>query len=164
MSQSDAVDVRQLREPQVRSLLAIGLSDPAAATPVERPMPPPSADELLNADAGLLAAALSDLQTVCPVTGPLSIWRLGGMASAGEADLHGRTWLKVLTSRETDQATLECLARAGDRMRSSGLPELTQLTGALIRLLAEQAQAPQTGDNPAHAAAHFLQSIRSRAT
>lgn len=125
---------RQLDSGQVRSLLSLGLAGSVDGT--RRQETPLSPNDLLMADPALLQQALNDLKTPCPVDGPFSIWRLSETNEEPCCAVEGRSWLKLLSSRETSSATRSRLLAVGRFLRQSGPSELSQLTGAIIESLA----------------------------
>lgn len=125
---------KRLASGQVRSLLALGLSGEADGSQSEDGQV--CARKLLTADPALLQQALDDLRTPCPVEGPFSFYRLSGADQSRCPGVEGHSWLKLLSSRETDSATRSSLHAIGSFLRQSGPTELSRLTGAIIEALA----------------------------
>ena len=136
MASPDSSGVRDLSSGQVRSLLSVGLS--SHRSPQAEP-DAPSTEDIMAADPQLLAQVIEDLKTPCPDDGPFSIFRLCGVEPASSACLRNQSWLQLLTSRDTDRETLQCMEAAGRLLSQPGLSELTRLTGALIRQIASDA-------------------------
>jgi hypothetical protein len=130
------IDIAQLSESQVSTLLAMSQTPPAA---------PAAIDELDLLSDSLSEATrttlLADLQS--PVlfaeTGPLSFHRLIGVQIDEVQELQGKTFLQALTSARTSREALVKLSTFGSSIMMPALPPSTRLAGGAIRAIARLA-------------------------
>jgi hypothetical protein len=133
------IDVAELSDAKVCSLLALGLS------PQSSPITPSPLDLFREAVADpsrrKLRVLVSDLQSpvYVPDDGPLSFRRLTEMPDKDAAQFEGKTLIKMLTSSRTTREALLHLARFGEILSAEGLPNATRLTGFVVRSLALRA-------------------------
>jgi hypothetical protein len=139
-------DIASLSSSQVRSLLSFGLAHSSADN--ESGCLEMLRNVLKSGDREAVAALLSDLRSPVPTSeaGPLGFHRLTGARARVVAELAGKSFLDACMSRETSAPALHSLAEYGELLTQPGFPDATQLTGTVIRVLANCSLNAYHGD------------------
>lgn len=151
--------IHPLGNDRVRSLLALGLL-PEAVPDTQNTLD--MIREAVNDPAGTKARSLlADLESpvLASQTGPLSFVRLTGIELADAESIGDRSFLRALASSRTTIKVLQALVEYGELLASSVFPAETQLTGALIRTLAQAALLRRHSDALSRVEAESMSAI-----
>lgn len=141
-----AADLSKLGDKKISELLSIGIGSRTASDGEEPVAVLRSAFKAADSELAQQLLSYLDSTVLSPDRGPLSFRQLTGMVDIQAKELADKSFVHALSSKDVGQATLHAIAEYGRMLSQMDLPEAANLTGVILRSLAQAALALQFDD------------------